>query len=314
MEGTTGRRGPAPAEESAPASGADLAGARRDGARLGGGAGSGTASGLIAVTMWGLAPVATRALVLQLAPLPLLVLRVALAGADPAAGGRSRCCAASTGRHAPRLIAAGLLGMVGYNLPVTLGLRWVPASTAALILATEPIWILVLSRVFLAERGAALVLGRGRRGGGRGGGAGRARGVRGRVRRPGPRRHRPGPAGHGPVRRLHDRAAAAGRQLRRGARRGRVHRGGRACPTWRSPARSPRLRSAACTSAAWGELAFLAAGQHGRGPAAVERGGHQGRPDPGRAAALPGAAGRRDRRGGTAGRGAVAAPPWPAAC
>ena len=150
MEGTTGRRGPAPAEESAPASGADLAGARRDGARLGGGAGPGTASGLIAVTMWGLAPVATRALVLQLAPLPLLVLRVALAGlillpvAVPALRRLDRA-------HAPRLIAAGLLGMVGYNLPVTLGLQWLPASTAALILATEPIWILVLSRVFLAE-------------------------------------------------------------------------------------------------------------------------------------------------------------------
>lgn len=114
------------------------------------GAGSGTASGLIAVTMWGLAPVATRALVLQLAPLPLLVLRVALAGlillpvAVPALRRLDRA-------HAPRLIAAGLLGMVGYNLPVTLGLQWLPASTAALILATEPIWILVLSRVFLAE-------------------------------------------------------------------------------------------------------------------------------------------------------------------
>ena len=123
--------------------------ARRGGARPGG-AGSGTVSGLIAVTLWGLAPVATRALVLQLAPLPLLVLRVAVAGlillpvAVPALRRLDKA-------HAPRLIAAGLLGMVGYNLPVTVGLQWLPASTAALILATEPIWILVLSRVFLAE-------------------------------------------------------------------------------------------------------------------------------------------------------------------
>jgi drug/metabolite transporter (DMT)-like permease len=123
--------------------------ARRGGARPGG-AGSGTVSGLIAVTLWGLAPVATRALVLQLAPLPLLVLRVAVAGlillpvAVPALRRLDKA-------HVPRLIAAGLLGMVGYNLPVTVGLQWLPASTAALILATEPIWILVLSRVFLAE-------------------------------------------------------------------------------------------------------------------------------------------------------------------
>jgi drug/metabolite transporter (DMT)-like permease len=114
-------------------------------------AAAGTASGLVAVTMWGLAPVATRALVLQLAPLPLLMLRVALAAvvllpvAAPALRRFERA-------QLPRLAAAGVLGMVGYNLPVTLGLRWVPASTAALILATEPIWILALSRLFLAER------------------------------------------------------------------------------------------------------------------------------------------------------------------
>jgi len=122
------------------------------------GAAAGTASGLVAVTMWGLAPVATRALVLQLAPLPLLVLRVALAGlvllpmAVPVLRRFERSEGGRGGGRVPRLVAAGLLGMVGYNLPVTLGLRWVPASTAALILATEPIWILALSRLFLAER------------------------------------------------------------------------------------------------------------------------------------------------------------------
>ena len=66
-----------------------------------GGAGSGTASGLIAVTMWGLAPVATRALVLQLAPLPLLVLRVALAGLILLPGGRSRAAQARPGVMRP---------------------------------------------------------------------------------------------------------------------------------------------------------------------------------------------------------------------
>ncbi|HEV8223089.1 MAG TPA: EamA family transporter, partial [Streptosporangiaceae bacterium] len=44
------------------------------------GQGAGMAAGLAAVIMWGLAPVATRALVGHLAPLPLLVLRIGLSG------------------------------------------------------------------------------------------------------------------------------------------------------------------------------------------------------------------------------------------
>ena len=40
-------------------------------------------------------------------------------------------------------------------MPVTIGLRWLPASTAGLLLATEPVWVMLLGRVFLAERGGA---------------------------------------------------------------------------------------------------------------------------------------------------------------
>ena len=110
-----------------------------------------TACGLAAVGMWGLAPVATRALVLQLAPLPLLVLRMAVAAivllpwCVPVLRRLDRAAAS-------RLVTAGLLGMVGYMLPVTVGIQWLPASTAALILATEPVWIMSLGRLFLGER------------------------------------------------------------------------------------------------------------------------------------------------------------------
>ena len=139
------------------------------------------AAGLAAVIMWGLAPVATRALVGQLAPLPLLVLRIGLSGlvllpwcahrlirmrrAEPAGGRRGEVTRLGRGELG-RLTAAGLLCMVGYNLPVTVGLQWVPASTAALILATEPVWILALGRIFLRTpvpplcwAGAAIALG-----------------------------------------------------------------------------------------------------------------------------------------------------------
>ena len=112
------------------------------------------AAGLTAVILWGLAPVATRAVVGHLSPLPLLLIRMVMASllllpwAVPAF--RSL-------RHRPRLagrlVTAGLLGLVGYNLLVTVGLRWLPASTVGLLLATEPVWVLVLGRLFFGERG-----------------------------------------------------------------------------------------------------------------------------------------------------------------
>lgn len=110
------------------------------------------AEGLAAVSLWGLAPVATRAAVTHLAPLPLLVIRMTLASlvllpwAAPAIR-RLRP------RSAGMLLAVGSLGLVGYSLPVTVGLQWLPASTAGLLLATEPVWVMVLAGISGRERG-----------------------------------------------------------------------------------------------------------------------------------------------------------------
>jgi drug/metabolite transporter (DMT)-like permease len=110
------------------------------------------AAGLAAVCLWGLAPVATRAAVAHLPVLPLLLIRLAAASLVllPWAWPVFRRLRP---RSAGRLLAAGALGLVGYNLPVTLGLRWLPAATAGLLLATEPVWVLVLGRLFTRERG-----------------------------------------------------------------------------------------------------------------------------------------------------------------
>jgi drug/metabolite transporter (DMT)-like permease len=109
-------------------------------------------AGLAAVCLWGLAPVATRAAVAHMSPLPLLLIRLAAASLVllPWAWPVFRRLRP---RSARRLVAAGALGLVGYNLPVTLGLRWLPAATAGLLLATEPVWVLVLGRLFTTERG-----------------------------------------------------------------------------------------------------------------------------------------------------------------
>jgi drug/metabolite transporter (DMT)-like permease len=117
----------------------------------------GIGAGLIAVCLWGLAPVATRALVSQVAPLPLLTMRQLLAASVllPWAVPVVRRIGV---RDLLRFVAAGLLVMIGYNLPVTVGLQWLPASSAGLLLATEPVWVLVISYVFLGERAGPRVL------------------------------------------------------------------------------------------------------------------------------------------------------------
>jgi drug/metabolite transporter (DMT)-like permease len=109
------------------------------------------AGGLVAVALWGLAPVATRAVVAHVAPLPLLALRMSLASLVllPWALPVFRRL---TPRSAGRLAAAGALGIVGYTLPVTVGLQWLRASTTGLLLASEPIWVMLIGCVFLAER------------------------------------------------------------------------------------------------------------------------------------------------------------------
>lgn len=106
---------------------------------------------LAAVTMWGLAPVATRTSVGYLAPVPLLVSRLTLAAVVlmPWALPVFRALRL---RSAGRLLAAAALGQIGYNLPVTVGLQWLSASSAGLLLATEPIWVVVLGYLLLGER------------------------------------------------------------------------------------------------------------------------------------------------------------------
>jgi len=103
---------------------------------------------LIAVTLWGFAPVGNRYLVLRFDPLAILALRFTIA---------SLCfLPLLRGLHACRwdrrtfllLVTSGLIGICGYNLPVTFGQRTTSAGMAGLIIASEPIWILLIWCMF----------------------------------------------------------------------------------------------------------------------------------------------------------------------
>lgn len=103
-----------------------------------------------ATVLWGLAPVATRYLVLEEDPLAIVATRLALA---------SLCFVPLLPWIKPtkatwnrRMAACGLVGIVGYNIPMTYGIERVQAGLAGVLLATEPLWIALLSVVILKEK------------------------------------------------------------------------------------------------------------------------------------------------------------------
>lgn len=107
-----------------------------------------TAAICFAVLMWGVTPVATRFLVdadTQLIPPgPMVAIRFTISAvlllpllvkANPIRWSRADILYGAM---------ISICGVVGYNLPITLGQVSVPAGTTALIIATEPVWILIL--------------------------------------------------------------------------------------------------------------------------------------------------------------------------
>lgn len=107
-----------------------------------------------AVVLWGLAPVATRYLVLTADPLGVLGIRFALCSLCylPVLPWLRLGTAPWNRRTLALLAACGVVGVVGYNVPMTLGIRDVQAGFAGILLSTEPLWIALLSVVVLKQR------------------------------------------------------------------------------------------------------------------------------------------------------------------
>ena len=99
---------------------------------------------LVAVTLWGLAPVGNRYLVTRYDPLAVLALRFTIASIAFIPLLRGIKIWPRDRRVWFLLLISGLIGILGYNLPVTLGQQTTSAGMAGLIIASEPIWILLI--------------------------------------------------------------------------------------------------------------------------------------------------------------------------
>lgn len=106
----------------------------------------------LAAFCWGLAPVATRYLLGYFAPLQLVLLRFLIATIlflpllIPLRAHRW------TRKTLAWAIFCGLVGIIGYNVPVAYGLRTIPSGMAGLLIATEPIWIMLIAALGLREK------------------------------------------------------------------------------------------------------------------------------------------------------------------
>jgi drug/metabolite transporter (DMT)-like permease len=114
---------------------------------------------LLAVSCWGMAPVATKYMLSDLTPVQLILVRFALSALICLPVLFQLRSQPLTRKETGIAIICGLLNSIGYNLTVAYGIGMIPPGLASLIIATEPIWILSLSLIIARERPHWTVLG-----------------------------------------------------------------------------------------------------------------------------------------------------------
>lgn len=104
-----------------------------------------------ASAIWGFVPTTTRYVIHTLSPMQIMLARFSIATlvvalmmvtVHPPMPGR---------RHLPRAVWFGLLGTVGFGVPLVYGIRYVEAGTAALLTGISPLFTVVLAVPFLGE-------------------------------------------------------------------------------------------------------------------------------------------------------------------
>ncbi|RIK37079.1 MAG: hypothetical protein DCC58_18495 [Chloroflexi bacterium] len=113
---------------------------------------AGPAALLGASAIWGFVPVSTRHVIGVVSPEHAVLARflfsslavlLVLATLRPALPAR---------RHWPRAVYFGLLGTLGFNVPLTFGLQHIEAGTAALLTGTSPLFTAALAALVLHEQ------------------------------------------------------------------------------------------------------------------------------------------------------------------
>ena len=111
---------------------------------------------LLLAAIWGINFSVLKVVLVELDPLALNALRFPLAAAALAIVVARRPGPVLPPREVvPRIIALGLLGNVAYQLLFIFGIDWTHAGNASLLLATTPVWTVILSAAAGHERPAA---------------------------------------------------------------------------------------------------------------------------------------------------------------
>ena len=113
---------------------------------------AGVAALLFAVSVWGLVPVATRFLVLDVQPQTVMILRVFPAGIIGLLvvihmGVRPMPWTAWT-----RIIAAAVIGNVGYQVLSIFGAQYIPASWMGMLFGLEPVFVALFAVILAGDR------------------------------------------------------------------------------------------------------------------------------------------------------------------
>src|SRR5690242_3670286 len=106
---------------------------------------------LLAVLCWGLAPVANRYLLKSITPQHLVVLRFTIASLLFIPITLQMRKQQWSRNDLLLAIFCSFANILGYNVAVTYGLQWVPASIGGLLVATAPLWIALLSHLIGRE-------------------------------------------------------------------------------------------------------------------------------------------------------------------